>query len=57
MEEDVLVVEENLMDNHEQEITSLKVILGCPEFNMDFTADPIQTQKPVLYKICRCGNK
>ena len=56
MEKDVLIVEENLMDNYEQETISLKTILDCPEFNMDFTADLVQTQKPVLYKICSCGN-
>jgi len=56
MEKDILIVEENMMDNYEQETTNLKAILECPEFNIDTTPDPIQTQKPVAYKICRCGN-
>ena len=56
MEKDVLIVEGNLMDNYEQEKTSLEIILACPEFNMDFTSDPVQTQKEVIYKKCSCGN-
>ena len=56
MEEDVLIVEENLMDNYEQETASLKVILDSPEFNMDLTPDPVQPQKPEIYKKCSCGN-
>ena len=55
MEDDMLVGEENLMDNYEQELTSLETILECPEFNMNFAPDPVQTPKPTSFKICNCG--
>ena len=55
MEKEVLIVEENLMDNYEQEKTSLEAILAGPEFNMDTIPEDLP-KKPKNYKKCRCGN-
>ena len=55
MEDEVLITDENLTDLLDQDLAGLEALLNCEEFDIDFTPDPVQIQKPNRNKTCRCG--
>ncbi|HUW89714.1 MAG TPA: hypothetical protein VMV43_04270 [Candidatus Nanopelagicaceae bacterium] len=56
MENDVLITEKNMYDLRDQDLAGMEALLESEEFNMNFALDPVQTPKPMSFKICNCGN-
>ena len=53
MENDVLITEENMTEFKDQDLAGMEATLRA--LDLELTIDPVQTQKPIPYKICRCG--
>ena len=53
MENDVLITEENMYDLKDQDLAGMEATLKA--LDIDFTPDPVQIQKSIPYKNCRCG--
>ena len=54
MENDVLITEENMYDLQDQDLAGMEATLKA--LDLEFEGDQVQTQKPISYKICKCGS-